>query len=171
MIQSEGLAAAQDGRSPMLADIQRAGARSRQSKSTSPQTGDPASVAIRRSRPPDRAGRGDAGQCAEPGTDRAVGVHRARRTTSPPRCARWSMAHRIHSSPATCGSSGRRWEVPLALVGAARVASEQLFAPASWKEWVMVGSPFLSCLTALQDRLQTASPLRRQGGRGTDRSF
>ena len=44
------------------------------------------------------------------------------------------------------------------LVGAARVASEQLFAPAFLKEWVLQGSPLAHpAFTALHDRLSKTS--------------
>ena len=57
-------------------------------------------------------------------------------------------------------------------LAAARVASEQLFAPAFLKEWVMQAAPFLSRLHR-PSRIgfrKPHRPLRRQG-RGTDRSF
>ncbi len=162
MIQREGLAAAQDGRSPMLADIQRRGGDiSAIEVSQAAQTGDPASVAILT----------DSGHLigqvvatlANALNPELIVLSGSIVQTNDILLAALREAVYGASHPfvtrdlriirSQMGSSA-------GLVGAARVASEQLFAPGFLKEWVMQGSPIAHpAFAALHDRLsQTASP-------------
>lgn len=162
MIQRQGLAAAQDGRSPMLADIQRRGGEiSAIEVSQAAQTGDPASVAIM-TESGHLIGQVVAtlanalnpelivlsGSIVQTNDILLAALREAVYGASHP-----FVTRDLRIIRSQMGSSA-------GLVGAARVASEQLFAPVFLKEWVMQGSPIAHpAFTALQDRLsQTASP-------------
>lgn len=162
MIQREGLAAAQDGRSPMLADIQRRGGEITAIEvSQAAQIGDPASVAIL-TESGHLIGQVVAtlanalnpelivlsGSIVQTNDILLAALREAVYGASHP-----FVTRDLRIIRSQMGSSA-------GLVGAARVASEQLFAPAFLKEWVMQGSPLSHpAFTALQDRLsQTASP-------------
>lgn len=162
MIQREGLSAAQDGRSPMLADIQRRGGEITAIEvSQAAQIGDPASVAILT-----EAGHliGQvvatlanalnpelivlSGSIVQTNDILLAALREAVYGASHP-----FVTRDLRIIRSQMGSSA-------GLVGAARVASEQLFAPSFLKEWVMQGSPLAHpAFAALQDRLsQTAPP-------------
>ena len=162
MIQSEGLAAAQDGRSPMLADIQRRGGEITAIEvSQAAQTGDPASVAIL-TESGHLIGQVVAtlanalnpelivlsGSIVQTNDILLAALREAVYGASHP-----FVTRDLRIIRSQMGSSA-------GLVGAARVASEQLFAPSFLKEWVMQGSPLAHpAFAALQDRLlQTAPP-------------
>jgi predicted NBD/HSP70 family sugar kinase len=162
MIQREGLAAAQDARSPVLADIQRRGGEITAIEvSQAAQIGDPASVAILT----------DSGHLigqvvatlANALNPELIVLSGSIVQTNDILLAALREAVYGASHPfvtrdlriirSQMGSSA-------GLVGAARVASEQLFAPTFLKEWVMQGSPLAHPAFAdFRDRLsQTAAP-------------
>lgn len=162
MIQREGLAAAQDGRSPMLADIQRRGGEITAIEvSQAAQIGDPASVAIL-TESGHLIGQVVAtlanalnpelivlsGSIVQTNDILLAALREAVYGASHP-----FVTRDLRIIRSQMGSSA-------GLVGAARVASEQLFAPSFLKEWVMQGSPLAHpAFAALQDRLsQTAPP-------------
>ena len=162
MIQREGLSAAQDGRSPMLADIQRRGGEITAIEvSQAAQTGDPASVAIL-TESGHLIGQVVAtlanalnpelivlsGSIVQTNDILLAALREAVYGASHP-----FVTRDLRIIRSQMGSSA-------GLVGAARVASEQLFAPSFLKEWVMQGSPLAHpAFAALQDRLsQTAPP-------------
>lgn len=162
MIQREGLAAAQDGRSPLLADIQRRGGEITAIEvSQAAQIGDPASVAIL-TESGHLIGQVVAtlanalnpelivlsGSIVQTNDILLAALREAVYGASHP-----FVTRDLRIIRSQMGSSA-------GLVGAARVASEQLFAPAFLKEWVMQGSPLAhSAFAALHDRFsQTASP-------------
>lgn len=161
MIQREGLSAAQDGRSPMLADIQRRGGEITAIEvSQAAQIGDPASVAILT-----KAGHliGQvvatlanalnpelivlSGSIVQTNDILLAALREAVYGASHP-----FVTRDLRIIRSQMGSSA-------GLVGAARVASEQLFAPSFLKEWVMQGSPLAHpAFAALQDRLSQTAP-------------
>lgn len=168
MIQREGIAAAQDGRSPILADILRRGGEITAIEvSQAAQMGDAESVAI-------LSGAGHligqvvatlanalnpelivlSGSIVQTNDILLAALREAVYGASHP-----FVTRDLRIIRSQMGSSA-------GLVGAARVASEALFAPGFLKEWVLQGSPLVHpALSALQARLaadaaqRTAPPL------------
>ena len=169
MIEREGKAAAKEGRSPMLADILRRGGEITAIEvSQTAQMGDPASVAILT-----EAGHliGQvvatlanalnpeiivlSGSIVQTNDILLAALREAVYGASHP-----FVTRDLRIIRSQMGSSA-------GLVGAARVASEQLFAPSFLKEWVMQGSPLgHPAFASLHARLSTepSAPPRMRNG-------
>jgi predicted NBD/HSP70 family sugar kinase len=163
MIQREGMAAAQDGRSPILADtLRRGGEITAIEVSQAAQMGDAESVAI-------LSGAGHligqvvatlanalnpelivlSGSIVQTNDILLAALREAVYGASHP-----FVTRDLRIIRSQMGSSA-------GLVGAARVASEALFAPAFLKEWVLQGSPLAHpALSALQARLSADAAAR-----------
>ncbi|MCA3448789.1 MAG: ROK family protein [Rhodobacter sp.] len=173
MIEREGKSAAQDGRSPMLADILRRGGEiSAIEVSQTAQMGDPASVAIL-TESGHLIGQVVAtlvnalnpelivlsGSIVQTNDILLAALREAVYGASHP-----FVTRDLRIIRSQMGSSA-------GLVGAARVASEQLFAPGFLREWVMQGSPLAHpAFAALHARLsaEASAPPPPRGRNGQE---